>query len=241
MNSIPSGGIPPTPPPGGPRRPEGPDDSNNDGENLIKAEFEFDPYLMENYPEIAKQIADSINLIVPLKTDLLDILSDPNVKYSIAINSNLKPIIERFAGLKEPLNKYEFEREFAHLKDAAGYTGCCMGEKDNPKSKKAFFIVFFSSKIINSRNRFELMAEIIRQLTFSKEVHKLFNDHIDKGTPLNFTYPRLLLKADEAVIEVLEKIKGMLYPQIHNDLNHLITAVKASIKENTARISRTEN
>lgn len=242
MNRIPSGGS--TPPPIPPRPPSGangPDETPGDDENLIKAEFEFDPYITERFPQIAEMLASSINMTVPLRLDLLEVLSDPNVKYFIGIENDLKPLVERFAGIKEPMNKYEFEREFDFINNAAGYTGCCLGDKDDPKSKKAMFMIFFSTKVINSPNRYEILGEVIRQFTFSKEVHKLFNDYVDTGKPMNFTYPRLLAKADEAVIEVLEKIKGMLYPQIHNDLDKLLVAVKASHKEHLMRISREEN
>lgn len=239
MNRIPplNGGTPPSPP----NRPNRPDETPGDDENLVKAEFEFDPYITERFPEIAEMLANTINMGVQLRTDLLEVLSDPNVKYFIGIESDLKPLVERFAGLKEPMNKYEFEKEFDFINNAAGYTGCCLGEKDDPRSTKAMFMTFFASRIINSTNRFEILGEVIRQLTFSKEVHKLFNDYVKTGRPMNFTYPRLLAKADEAVIDALEKIKGMLYPQTDKDLNTLLAAVKTSHKEYLSRISREEN
>lgn len=242
MNIIPNGGA--TPPPTPPHPPNGansPDEKPGDDENLIKAGFEFDPYITDNFPEIAEMIANTINLVIPLRLDLLEVLSDPNVKYFIGIEKDLKLLVERFAGLKEPMNKYEFEKEFDFINNAAGYTGCCLGDKDDPKSTKATFMIFFASRIINSTNRFEILGEIIRQLTFSKEAHKLFNDYVRTGKPMNFTYPRLLAKADESVIDTLEKIKGMLYPQIDNDLNTLLTAVKTSHAEYLSRIAREEN
>jgi hypothetical protein len=239
MNRIPNGGITPPTPPIPPRGPNGPYETPGDDENLIKAEFEFDPYLVEHYPEVAERIAETINLIIPLRPDLLDVLSDSNVKYFIGVREDLKSMVEQFAGIKEPLNKYEYEKQFDFVKNAAGYTGCCLGEKDNPRSTKASFITFFTPNIIDSR--YELIAEIIRQLTFSKEAHKLFKDHVERGIPMNVSYPRLLAKGDEAVISALEEIKGMLYPQIDNELNTLLAAVKSSHVENIARIAEREN
>ena len=79
------------------------------------------------------------------KEDLLDVLSDPNVEYPIDLKEDLKSMAERILGVvKEPgaiSSNIDDISDF--INNLSGFTGCCLGDKDDPKSTKAMFITFF--------------------------------------------------------------------------------------------------